>query len=747
LARPTAPPRDGAPPTSPAREPQSETPPQRPAGARLQLQQALVDFKHAPLGDLTAVVLSLGAALSPLFGGYWSETVWSAVGLCVVVAAGAMVAFGRLPMPRGAALVAVAGLCGLGLFALLSTLWSTSPDGAVVSAGRVLAYGAVVLLVLGLARDRRRRGLIIGALAAGLAVVALFSVARLFGSGAPSMFLGGRLSSPLGYAGGTGCAFVLGAWLWIGVAVRPKPLVAGVGAFGVVLMISLVVLTESRSAVPAAALAVIAVSIVQPSSRTIWAVLVAACGVAAAFPVLANAYSSTGGNVSASHAHAAGLGALVAAAATGVVWGVATAVIDRVRVRQGNTKVVRASRFGLITVAAAAIVAGVIGAGAISREASKQWKSFQQLTVVSPAETHGNSRFLEAGGPLKEYWRVALTNAKDHPVAGTGAGSWTKVWFQERRYYDQVWQPNSIVFGTVAESGTVGVLLLAAFVGGTAVAAWRVRRRKGKAVSPRMVAAVGVGAAALSYATTDWIWTGLPGVMAIGLVAIGVVLAASDAHPPRRSRRSRRRRSGSSSRTRPAPMAWRVGAFAVLAVSATVLGRMAVAGNLRDAAEDNLVANPAAALNTANTALSVNPNAVQSDYIKAAALAHLHRADQARAALLEAARQEPDNFVTWALLGDLDVRRGAFDDARAEYRRAAQLDPLDKDSDAGIPADPVAAAKLGGPGPVNVAHRPGVTGYQIVKDTSPLELARAIGAPGVKGADEVIVGLFGYGIG
>jgi hypothetical protein len=37
--------------------------------------------------------------------------------------------------------------------------------------------------------------------------------------------------------------------------------------------------------------------------------------------------------------------------------------------------------------------------------------------------------------------------------------------------------------------------------------------------------------------------------------------------------------------------------------------------------------------------------------------------------------------------------------------------------------------------------------YEIIKDTSPLELARALGAPGLHKSDEVIVGLFGYGVG
>ena len=193
--------------------------------------------------------------------------------------------------------------------------------------------------------------------------------------------------------------------------------------------------------------------------------------------------------------------------------------------------------------------------------------------------------------------------------------------------------------------------------------------------------------------------------------------------------------------------AWRVGLVAVLAVAAVVLARATIADALRGTAARSIVADPARALDKADASLSVNGAAVQTYYVKAAALARLGRADEARATLLSALRREPENFVTWALAGDLDVRRRDYAHAQAEYRRAAELDPLDAGIAAGFPKDPQAAAQLVGPRPTNVARRPNVVGYQIVKDTSPLQLARALGAPGLRTSDEVVVGLFGYGVG
>jgi len=360
--------------------------------------------------------------------------------------------------------------------------------------------------------------------------------------------------------------------------------------------------------------------------------------------------------------------------------------------------------------------------------------------VVSAQQAHGQSRLLLAGGPYKEYWRVELKMLSAHPVVGAGAGGWPRVWFEQRRYYDPVWFPNSMAFGTLAELGGVGGLLLATFVTGVGLAAWRVRRRAGGPLRSWAVAAVGVSAASLAFATSEWVFVALPGIMAIGLVAIGVVLAGctepSDPVAP-----IARVSTGPFTR-----WTWRGVLLVVFAGAAVVLGRIAVADTVRNLATDSIIDHPARAVARANTALSINRDAVWTYYVKAAGLARLGQANQAREALLAARRREPDNLVTWALLGDLDFRRGALGLARAEYRRARQLDPLDA-SLLTVPSDPGAAAALLAPRPSNVLARPGLIGFQILKDTPPLDLARALGAPGLRPSDLVVDGRFGYGVG
>jgi cytochrome c-type biogenesis protein CcmH/NrfG len=66
---------------------------------------------------------------------------------------------------------------------------------------------------------------------------------------------------------------------------------------------------------------------------------------------------------------------------------------------------------------------------------------------------------------------------------------------------------------------------------------------------------------------------------------------------------------------------------------------------------------------------------METYYVKAAALAHFDQAAAAESTLGEALAREPDNFVTWALLGDIAVRERRLTVAKRDYSRAHQLNP------------------------------------------------------------------------
>jgi cytochrome c-type biogenesis protein CcmH/NrfG len=117
-------------------------------------------------------------------------------------------------------------------------------------------------------------------------------------------------------------------------------------------------------------------------------------------------------------------------------------------------------------------------------------------------------------------------------------------------------------------------------------------------------------------------------------------------------------------------------AFA-LVLAAGSLSRQGLADYFGDRASDALAERPLDAIRQANQSLRLDTENTRAYYIKAAALARYDAADASRRTLLQALAKEPDNFVTWTLLGDLAVRMGNFADAKRNYAHALTLNPRD----------------------------------------------------------------------
>jgi Flp pilus assembly protein TadD len=96
----------------------------------------------------------------------------------------------------------------------------------------------------------------------------------------------------------------------------------------------------------------------------------------------------------------------------------------------------------------------------------------------------------------------------------------------------------------------------------------------------------------------------------------------------------------------------------------------------RDRAEGRISQGDAErALQDARRSLSLNRHDVMTYIAASAAYAQRNEYQLARGSLLAATREEPFNFVPWALLGDLATRRGDLAQARRDYSKAAQLNP------------------------------------------------------------------------
>ena len=84
---------------------------------------------------------------------------------------------------------------------------------------------------------------------------------------------------------------------------------------------------------------------------------------------------------------------------------------------------------------------------------------------------------------------------------------------------------------------------------------------------------------------------------------------------------------------------------------------------------------PRAAVVAADRALRLDRESLPAYYAKAAALARQGDAAGAEAALQEASRREPQDFLPYALLGDLNVRKGNYPQAAVFYGEALERNP------------------------------------------------------------------------
>jgi tetratricopeptide (TPR) repeat protein len=171
----------------------------------------------------------------------------------------------------------------------------------------------------------------------------------------------------------------------------------------------------------------------------------------------------------------------------------------------------------------------------------------------------------------------------------------------------------------------------------------------------------------------------LPGVTAIALAAIAVLCRGASIDAPRTVRPRAPHRL--------VPLAGAATVALVLAIGGASLLRAELTGLYVNEARAELAADPAAAIQDAGRALRLDAANLDAYYIKAAGLARYDRASEARATLLDAAGQDPANFVSWTLLGDLEVRAGHLREAKVYYDRALSLDRNDPSLSA-LAADP-----------------------------------------------------------
>ncbi|MEA2157610.1 MAG: hypothetical protein QOE11_3750 [Solirubrobacteraceae bacterium] len=620
------------------------------------------------LGVLLPLGLALG--LSPFWRGYYDSSMWVPAGLGVLLVVTACVIATPVRLNR-LTVVSLCAIASLALWSLASALWTDSIQGAFLEGNRMLVYAATLGLLVVLMRSDRRAAWLYGAVVAGALAVAAWIVFGLL-RGDASLMLENRLHAPLEYINGEACFFVLALWPCVALAEQKRSALAAGAALGIAtLFASLVVMGQSRGAVLAALISIVVVCALLPGRlRRLAALAVMAACLAPALPTILDVYRAPGPGA----LEAAGRAALLSAFAASMLWALAVEIEWRATASGGDAGR-RLRQFvvvGMSAVALVGAVAAIASAGRAAHFLDHQYKAFVTLGGEQGEATA--SRLSTGAGNRYDYWRIAEHAWRAHPIVGVGAGGYDKTYFLERSTTEDIRQPHSLPLQVLAELGIVGALLLLALLCAIGLA---VRRRiaylrSARVRSPAVVASLGVVTAWFVHTSVDWIHL-LPGVTGIALIATAVLLRPGDEHaepvPSRLTQQLPR-----LARIGPAVAVGLAIAFAALSLSRQGLSELYVTR-----AQDALAARPADALTEANRALRLDRESIAAYYAKAAAIARFGDGATANAVLLDAARREPRNFVTWTLLGDLAVRRGKPLEAQRYYRRASELNPRDEE--------------------------------------------------------------------
>jgi hypothetical protein len=609
----------------------------------------------AALAATGAIVGALPAA-----HGLYALGAWAPAGAVAVLALVASVT-ASTRRPSAAALAAPVLLALLGVLQLVSSAWAESTAQASVEGHRTLVYAAALAVLVLLATTPRRRLWLIGGVAAGAAAVGIVTAVRLAGPDGPGLFFRARLFDPLGYSNATAAMLVVPFWPLVAVAERARrPVLAGAALALAGFLASLSILAQSRAGLGALVLsALIVVALVPGRLPRVAALAIVAAGVALAWPALhavtAGADAATGLPSEGSLRDALRAAAL-AAAAGGVVWALAVTAARRAAPRLPGPPP-RAVRLAALLAVAGAVAVAAVAADA-GRVASDRWHDFRTQSAIQDG-----SRFATGGGNRYDFWRVAVAEWRDHPIAGVGAGNYDVRYLRERRSDEVVRQPHSIELQALAETGILGgglLLALAAVLAAGALRGARLARRE-PAVGGVVVAALGVVTLFAVQTSADWLHL-LPGLALVALAAAAVLAGMlGDARPARARRRL--------------PVRIAVGAASIALI--TSLGVLWLADRHRADATAELARDPAAALRDAREAVRLDGDDLASWTVLAAAEARLDRYGAARAALERAAALEPHDPLPPALLGDLATRAGDRALAAASYARASSLNPRD----------------------------------------------------------------------
>jgi len=346
------------------------------------------------------------------------------------------------------------------------------------------------------------------------------AIAVRYGNDPAPYFVGdGRLAWPVTYPNGDAAIFLIGLWpaLVLAAERRLPSLLRGLALGAAAAALAGWLLTQSKGGgLGLAASAVVVLAVSPQRLRLLAPTAIAGVLVGSQFRPLTDPFNAGPGFTSAARHGAFTLFWLVAAA---IMAGTAYALLDR-RLEVSP----RVHRVAGIVVAALAVAAA---AGAVAaffasvdhprRFAADKWAAFKHLPTNEQAQTH----FVSLGSNRYDFWRVALHEFADHPLAGIGARGFGPAYLVEGRSTETPARAHSVELDALSELGVPGLLLLVVGLGGPLVVCFRRLRLR----EPTATAAFAGSAYWIVHASGDWNWTipalGVPFFVLLGAGAAG----------------------------------------------------------------------------------------------------------------------------------------------------------------------------------------------------------------------------------
>jgi tetratricopeptide (TPR) repeat protein len=637
------------------------------------------------VGALPLGIFLLWAAVS---GGY-APTLWypgalALVGLVALLLLTAPQLLSTLPR---AGVVALALFAGFVLWTFLSIAWAEDKGEAWDAANRTLLYLAVYGIFLLWPWRARHGAFLLGAYALGVAGVAAGTLIDLFRADDPySFFIGGRYIEPVGYVNADCALFLSAVWPAVFLASRRETpwWLRGLFLAAAGFLLEQALLPQSRGSLFVFPLVVALYFALVPNRTRSLLALAPVC--LAAFVVrdpLLDLYPASRAETLPTALDALVeplLGSAAVLFALGTVYG----LVDRFAPLPSD--VARVGRWvaGTLAVGGAVIAAVTLLAiyGNPVTRAQDGWDEFASGQRADDSSSNFGSNL---GSNRYDFWRVAMGEFRDSPLAGSGAGSFGDAYLQERRSLEEPLYPHSLPVMVLSQTGVVGGLLFFGFLGAALVAVWLARRRASLLGSAVASVAVVTFAYWALHGSIDWFWE-FPGLAGPAFAWLGLAGGLERPAPvpvERPTGWTRRRMTAAALYT----------LTVVLALVSLALPWLAAREVER--AADAWRTSPEDAYTILDRARMLNPLSARPDLLAGAIAMREDDFGRAEEAFERALDRHGSNWYAELELGVVAAQEGRRDEALGRLDRAEELNPLEETVDivrdgilSGEPVDP-----------------------------------------------------------